>query len=75
MQIPCNNWDDLEQLKMIQLAKSKVHCWVLVNTLMNFPGPNHFTLKKEESWSSETLVSYHINTRHHSPEDHVDPDH
>jgi len=23
-------------------------------------GPNHFTLKMEAAWSSETMISYHI---------------
>jgi hypothetical protein len=33
-----------------------------------YPKPSHFTLKMEEAWSFETLVSYHDATRHHYPE-------
>jgi hypothetical protein len=33
----------------------------------------HFTLKMQAAKSSETLVSYHITTRRHDPEDHARP--
>jgi hypothetical protein len=39
--------------------------------LGSFPGIMHFTLKMEAAWSSETLVSYHINTWRHKLEDLV----
>jgi len=34
-----------------------------------YPSSSHFTLKMEAARSSETLVSYHITTRRHNPED------
>jgi hypothetical protein len=32
--------------------------------------PTHFNLKMEAAWSPETLVSCHITTLRHNPEDH-----